>query len=116
MSEIEEPKKAEVARSNGQLEHVTKTLTLLEIPNSVEELAEKLQALGNKVVIRDFEYAGERSSGWLARMSLDGAECIAKFSGPPTGDMFPVYSAGVQTERDGLALMTGYAPRLVADG
>lgn len=115
MADYELPKELEVEHSAGQLAHVAKSLTLTEIPSSVEELAQRLRDLGHSLVIHSFEYAGERSSGWLAKMSLDGQPCIVKFSGPATDDLYVVYSAGVQTERDGLALMTGYAPRLVAE-
>jgi hypothetical protein len=94
---------------------MTRSIVLPEAPRSVEQLAENLRALGSTIELHDFEYAGERSSGYLALTSLDGVKCILKFSGDPEGEMHLVYQAGVQTERDGLALMSGYAPRLVAE-
>jgi hypothetical protein len=115
MTNIDLSNIAREPQTSEDLVHTTRVLVLPATPLSVEELAQHLGDLGCKIARHDFEYAGERSSGHLDLMSLDGVKCILKFSGDPEADMYIVYQAGVQTERDGLVLMSGYAPRLVAE-
>jgi hypothetical protein len=90
-------------------------MTLDTYPATFGELVTAVNALGHSLNVVPFEYSGERLFGHLERVLLNGKDCIAKYAGPETSEMFVVSANAVQQERDGLQLARGLATPLVAE-
>lgn len=98
-----------------KLEQPLHTIFLTQYPNTFEEMARDLRSFGNSIEIVPFEYSGERTFGHLERIRFNGTDCIVKYTGPQSDDMFVVAATGVQQERDGLVLARGLATPLIAE-
>lgn len=91
------------------------TIFLDKHPDSFEELVASLTTLGHTIEVVPFEHAGERTFGHLERVTFDGSDCIVKYVGPMSSDLYVASSVGVQQERDGLILARDVATRLIAE-
>jgi len=101
--------------SPEKLEQPVPAIFLTRYPDTFEEIVGDLRALGNAIEVIPFEYSGERTFGHLERARFNGIDCIVKYSGPQSSDLFIVAATGVQQERDGLVLARGMATPLIAE-
>lgn len=90
-------------------------LFLTQHPNTFDEIATSLRAQGHSIEVIPFEHSGERAFGYLERVRFNGLDCVAKYIGPESCEMFEIRARGVQQERDGLALTQGLSTPLVAE-
>jgi hypothetical protein len=91
------------------------TIFLTQHPNTIEEIANELRAQGHSIEVIPFEHSGERAFGYLERVKFNGLDCVAKYIGPESCEMFEIRARGVQQERDGLILTKGISTPLIAE-
>ncbi len=114
MRELDPPNTV-VGRSERALCHAVTSIMFAQHPNTFEEIVSVLRKLGHEVEVIPFAHSGERTFGHLERLRFNGKECIAKYAGEESSEMFEVTALGVQQERDGLVLAQGMATPLVAE-
>jgi len=97
------------------LEQPVQTIVFPSNPDTFDEIARNLQALGHSIEVVPFEYSGDRLFGCLERVKFNGQHCIVKYIGPESSELFEVAACGIQQERDGLVLAKGLTTPLIAE-
>jgi hypothetical protein len=97
------------------LEQPVQTIVFPRHPDTFDEIARNLQALGHSIEVVPFEHSGERLFGCLERVKFNGQHCIAKYIGPESSELFEIAARGIQQERDGLVLGKGLTTPIIAE-
>jgi hypothetical protein len=97
------------------LEQPVQTIVFPRHPDTFHEIARNLQALGHSIEVVAFEHSGERLFGCLERVKFNDQDCIVKYIGPESSELFEVAARAIQQERDGLVLAKGLTTPLIAE-